>query len=439
MACETPRRPVTLHFDTKPGVKRPRLRLTINQDHVDINDKMLDANRALSRGQPEAAIELYTQVLYDLSPGHVCAFLNRSLCYVWMGYYELAAADAYRAALATHGMRSTEFKYLDSRLIDQQRYLRAEAHCVNTKESWTSEQGRYIGQGWADSPLASLVINDGPDANKLALSEEAKKKMNLRKFQPNQRQELCSALEIRAIYRLASALYLCGGGARANALGLIDDAINQLDILEWERFYMLELGDEIMLDTIREVEIGKRLPRPMEVSQEWLSEDRTQRLQKITQNMSGRYVQVRWRDAYSKWNTNEPNYLTMNWNNILQNYVAGCTEKCTPVTESYITPAGDLVSAMVMVASQNIYTGDVIIAERSILNVNTNVPGIISDSSVTEDVCFKFCSACSSLMTIPTKHEVQYLKKQQGVNPSEQERPCNEGSPATKKLLLRPR
>lgn len=63
-------------------------------------DVMIHANSALSCGRSEAAIRHYTEVLYELSRGNVCAFLNRSLAYLEGGYYELAVVDAYRACVA---------------------------------------------------------------------------------------------------------------------------------------------------------------------------------------------------------------------------------------------------------------------------------------------------------------------------------------------------
>ena len=63
-------------------------------------DIMIRANQALSNSQSEVAIEYYTKVLFDLSPGDVCAFLNRSIAYVCEGHSELAVTDAYRASLA---------------------------------------------------------------------------------------------------------------------------------------------------------------------------------------------------------------------------------------------------------------------------------------------------------------------------------------------------
>lgn len=66
---------------------------------------MVSANTALSDGRIGDAIRHYTEVLYKQSPGHVCAFLNRSLAYLEDGDCELAVMDAYRAGLAASELR----------------------------------------------------------------------------------------------------------------------------------------------------------------------------------------------------------------------------------------------------------------------------------------------------------------------------------------------
>lgn len=66
---------------------------------------MVRGNIALSTGKPTEAIEHYTEVLYKLSPGNVCALLNRSMASLEEGYYELAAMDAHRAKIAADELR----------------------------------------------------------------------------------------------------------------------------------------------------------------------------------------------------------------------------------------------------------------------------------------------------------------------------------------------
>jgi hypothetical protein len=52
------------------------------------------ANYYLSNNKPKDALELYTKILGEISPGHPVAFLNRSLCYLLLDFPSLAVIDA---------------------------------------------------------------------------------------------------------------------------------------------------------------------------------------------------------------------------------------------------------------------------------------------------------------------------------------------------------
>lgn len=71
-----------------------------------LSDIMVRGNMLLSTGKTAEAINYYTHVLHKLSPGHVCAFLNRSIAYLEEGCYELAVMDAHRAKIAVDEMRN---------------------------------------------------------------------------------------------------------------------------------------------------------------------------------------------------------------------------------------------------------------------------------------------------------------------------------------------
>ena len=62
---------------------------------------------------------------------------------------------------------------------------------------------------WLNAPLASVVINATPEDSLPRFSTE--------------KVPLVTALEVRAAYRLIGALFMVGGGARNDAIGLIDD------------------------------------------------------------------------------------------------------------------------------------------------------------------------------------------------------------------------
>ena len=66
---------------------------------------MVHANIALNDGEILEAIDRYSEVLYQLSPGNVCALLNRSMAFLRSGHGELAVMDAYRARVAAAELR----------------------------------------------------------------------------------------------------------------------------------------------------------------------------------------------------------------------------------------------------------------------------------------------------------------------------------------------
>lgn len=66
---------------------------------------MIHANIALRNGDSAEAIRYYDRVLYNLSPGHICALLNRCMAYIESGHPELAVMDAYRARIAAGELR----------------------------------------------------------------------------------------------------------------------------------------------------------------------------------------------------------------------------------------------------------------------------------------------------------------------------------------------
>lgn len=66
---------------------------------------MIHANIALWNGNSAEAIRYYDEVLYNLSPGHICALLNRCMAYIDSGHPELAVMDAYRAKIAAGELR----------------------------------------------------------------------------------------------------------------------------------------------------------------------------------------------------------------------------------------------------------------------------------------------------------------------------------------------
>ena len=83
----------------------PRLPNPLHHAPRDFRDVMIHANIALTKGELVNATNLYSEVLYKLSPGLLCALLNRSMAFLQGGYPELAVMDAYRACVAANELR----------------------------------------------------------------------------------------------------------------------------------------------------------------------------------------------------------------------------------------------------------------------------------------------------------------------------------------------
>lgn len=84
---------------------QPRQSLKVTHRAKTFEDHIIHANMALRDGNPGEAICYYDRVLYELSPGHICALLNRCLAYIESGHPELAVMDAYRAKIAASELR----------------------------------------------------------------------------------------------------------------------------------------------------------------------------------------------------------------------------------------------------------------------------------------------------------------------------------------------
>ena len=394
------------------STRRPRLR--IFQKQTNTNDLLIAANTALSESRPNDAMKLYTQVLYNHSPGHCCALLNRSLCYLYSGHYELAAADAYMAALASHEMRDDSRYFANSRLLAQQSYLRAEGLQVDDRVKWTQIPSKFVGDGWAESVLASIVINDQPDLSNISLSPKEKAKVSLRKFQVTKRDDICTALEARAIYRLAGALYLCGGGARGDAIGLIDDALAGCALLQWETLHLKDLGDEILMDVVKEIDDGTRAVVTTgsghDPGYRFHGCSKEQRMEIIKENMSGRSIYI-FHDGYPKWNSSEPDLHKDKWLKIFQNWLDTCSSKCELRVLDVPDAVDEKKKAYVeLVAKEDIWAGEDILSHRSIFNVTTNDPRKPLMDPADENYFYQFCDVCASLLIVPQTYELHFKK-----------------------------
>ncbi|MCJ1408692.1 hypothetical protein MMC19_002767 [Ptychographa xylographoides] len=213
--------------------------------HNSADDLLFQANAQLAAGHPDIALDLYTKVLYEVSPGHLCAFLNRALAYIQLGYPELGVVDAYRAKCICQKLRSNvDLSPTDDAPYQAiKSYIQSEKTHCEVEETWTLEPNCYTGDRWKSLNLANIVLVVRTESD-LDLSTDLP----------------WDLLFVTATYRMAGALSECGLGAKGDALGIIEDimnntmnrsAINRLSREEWSWFR--SLGDSTMMACTRDL------------------------------------------------------------------------------------------------------------------------------------------------------------------------------------------
>lgn len=348
------------------------LRLIHSRDST--NDLLFRANAHLAGQEPEKALPLYTKVLYETSPGHACAFLNRSLAYIALGYPELATMDAYRAAISTDALRPCPSILADARLRDMGKYFRAEKLHIQSGAVWTSSPECHVGPGWLQSPLASIVLgmDVGPDIK--------------------DQEPLCNGLEIRALYRLAGALRACGGGAVREALDILSDVCKKYKLTPMERRDYYDLGNQ-MLD---EVSIMLESDRSPYDSQGKAKSGYWKGLETRTAMVT--------REVYP-WNVFEPDYRDNDVITQLQEYTDTVAKPC--IAEYFQSYTGQ-APAIGLVAARDINPQEVVLEESSILQVTT------------ESMAWSekyFCDGCAAALVLPNEYLDRIYSRPRGWSP----------------------
>lgn len=348
----------------------------------------MQAAKALSDANPVEAIRLYTQVLYETSPGHVVALLNRSLAYIWVGRPELAAVDAYRAALGSNEMRSRPFSL---REFDFDRYLAAERRHVAAGASWFNATSRHIidegWRSWRRRPLASFLIDDpGAPVQDLTLSN------------------LCARLEVKATYRLCGALLECEGGCLNDALGLISDSLTTLVMTVAERRYFQSLGDEVMVQLEILNHRTRALGKPVEDDEDVVAlEDiwGKQRLQVRQLSLMKNKVTMVSRVLYPE-DKIQPNYEFSQSHEGLQSFV----QRYSPSTSPFVLERSQeqMEPDIELRASQDIFPGDLLLTERNAFHVSTYIPQKVlanRKNYYTEGPMIFYCDSCATRLLLP--------------------------------------
>ena len=386
-----------------PQGPRPSIRLI--QKRGSPEDVLLRANEYLGEGYFEKAIKLYTEVLYKLSSASICALLNRSLAYTRFQLPELAVVDAYRAAIVANQMRE-DADNGHAKYQAAVKYLRSERSHVNRNEAWTSSRRRFIREEWAYSALSSIVINDTPEIKSLGDPRHEP-------FSTTKRSVVCVALEIRAIYRLCGALYRCGGGARADALGMIDDTLHHCRGIEaWEWAYFQRLGNIIVLDTMQPWDDGLYDPQGFVSMSKSMRRKQEEERQKTKESMKAKGTSLSLSCYY--WDVYEPELDNLDWQRLLLSWVHKSSSNCTPrVIGSDDIGYNDKldekpVPYAELRAGRDIIAGELVLSEQTMSNVTTSIPEDVFEDRPQRCARRFYCDTCSSLLLVPPECSIKY-------------------------------
>ncbi|KAK7534389.1 hypothetical protein IWX49DRAFT_302426 [Phyllosticta citricarpa] len=192
--------------------------------------KLRSANVDLANGRVWEAYETYTGVLQSEAPGHPYAFLNRALCLIILGHPALATFDCWRAISGGKWAKDVEGNYL--RLCIR-RYCSMWVMAKAEGDAWTTgcANGEIAGEEarWLAQPLADLAVRK---ANKPKHTDGD--------FPQARYVILCG------YYRLAYALFKCGGGALQSALNMINLATEHHCVTGVQQDYFLDLQNHIL-------------------------------------------------------------------------------------------------------------------------------------------------------------------------------------------------
>ncbi|MCJ1367641.1 hypothetical protein MMC16_006775 [Acarospora aff. strigata] len=363
------------------------LRLPYSPDCTE--DLMNKANTHLAARQPSQAHEIYTKILQARAPGHPCALLNRSLAYIAMGYPELAVADAYRAAMVCHDMRQSRLGgSSDDNMKKVARYTTAELLAKKSGEPWTTEPTCYTGPGWLGVPLAAIYLH----ASQL-------------RTENSERLSVCTALEVKAVYRLVYALWRCGGGAVSDALGLLCDAKAVYKLTAEENFCIHSLGNEMLLEIdedIRKEEEASRTPSDSGVSGARSAKIEGPEVSGIRSMMRRRYTKVK-REVYP-WNEYEPNLEDPTVLASLNQAI----HDSNPASQLRVLPSLEGKNPkLALFSTGDMGPGNLLLAEVSSLQVTT-----ASKPKGTR----KYCNRCAAFLVLPPGTD-RGIKRRDGLLP----------------------
>ncbi|KAL9008596.1 MAG: hypothetical protein Q9173_006295 [Seirophora scorigena] len=360
------------------------------QHSESIDELLFQANALLSFGNSRQAIQLYTKVLYEKAPGHIVAFLNRSMAYIHQQRPELAAADAYRAAVAINAAMDAEPQKFLPRALETKRYLRLEGLCIQLGRDWTHRDRRYLPAAagtWVKQPLASLVMDMDEDDCPVWGDLDF--------------EDILPRFELRAVYRLCGALYTCNGGAAQEAAGLIDDIANTHKMYGPEGACFRYLGNAIV-QSMTAVIVNSRKDR-QETDDEHvvlttLNGIKIPRLKpedifkrRVTMIPALQY----WNDPY------EPDFRNRYTHRDLSSMVTGASDSCVPI--AFDQSGAGLQARIGLHASRDHLPGDHILSDCGSWNVTTDTGKDFMDAwrKGQADYYRLYCDVCATALLLP--------------------------------------
>ena len=357
-------------------------------------------NEELINNHPKEAIELYNQVLYELSPGHIGAFLNRCLAYNICGYPELAVYDAYAAVTLAYQCRALRAPTNKDLIANTLKYAAAEREAIIENHwKWVKDESTNVGTEWMLESMASLALipdfapapDDPPPPRNLVSISIARPSLGAmgRDASPTQRSSLIilptpqvivmkqmfRVLELMGMWRLIGSLRQCGGGALADALAMVDEVKSKYPLAKIDKKRFDALGDLIM----QEVEENYKAD-PVS----------TDAFMKTKITMVNRVIYP--------WNTHEPDMDKFSQLGSQIEIPPMKTDKayamrCKPATAAH-------AMCLRLVATRDIFPGELVITQNNPLQVTTRPP-LKSESPTSH------CNACTALM-IEFKHTRRY-------------------------------
>ena len=352
----------------------PRLQIGINPDIQSV----ANANTHLLNNEPLKALQLYTTNLVDHNPGNPCAFLNRSLCYLALGYPELAVMDAHRARLALDVASSATFADDTNKEMLRKlgRFATWTTQADNKAYPWIRVPAQnYKMRRHMDDllmvPLAALTIGSRLDPST---------DPSVTKVQDS----LFNDTKMKAMYRIAYSLWKCGNGALMDALDIIEQAMPMCHSGDQKQF--LDLGNRIMLDIEKLKKKESLYTRLRDIDPEDITRSEGQRQLVVEKLLATRFTTIR-RQAYP-WDSTSDLKDESNQDVLEAFQATGPPESPKCVLKLIEDENGN--SKPAIFAQRPSTTGQKTLSEYSPFHVVSGERG-----------AYSYCDACAARMSVP--------------------------------------